>query len=213
MHHRRRRPERFDRDQAIVRHFRHEPRAGDAGKHLRHQMRRHRQHVGLRRLSGREPRQADEREEPVGRVVVRRHRGKRRRRLASARDALHHLLLLGVTGRFEEDVFADANERLDHRRIVHTPAALPKNLDGRFVGKPLAVRAIRSQRVETVDDRQNACADRNRLAGDAVRIAAAVPILVMAAHDRHDGEGESHQREDVRADVDVELHLLELGLR
>ncbi len=45
------------------------------------------------------------------------------------------------------------------------------------------------------------------------RIAAAVPVLVVRAHDRHDGVGEVDRRQDVGADVDVQLHLLELGRR
>ena len=35
----------------------------------------------------------------------------------------------------------------------------------------------------------------------------------MAAHDRHDRIRELDEREDVGADVDVQLHLLELGRR
>ena len=46
---------------------------------------------------------------------------------------------------------------------------------------------------------------------DAARIAAAVPALVVTADDRHDRIREVDQRQDVGADVDVQLHLLELG--
>ncbi len=92
------------------------------------------------------------------------------------------------------------------------PAPLDEDRDRLLVRQLAAVGTIRGERVEAVDDGEDAGADRDVLAGDAVRVPAAVPALVVAAHDRHDGKREIDEREDVRAHVHVFLHLLELGV-
>ncbi len=81
-----------------------------------------------------------------------------------------------------------------------------------LVAERRAIRPIRRQRVEAVDHRENPRANRNVGAGHAARIPGAIPVLVMAAHDRHDGVRKIDKRQDVGADIDVALHLLELGL-
>ena len=48
--------------------------------------------------------------------------------------------------------------------------------------------------------------------GDAARVPGAVPVLVMAPHDRHDGIRKIDKRQNVGADIDMALHLLEFGL-
>ena len=49
-----------------------------------------------------------------------------------------------------------------------------------------AVRAVLGHRVERVADGDDARAERDRLAAEAVGVAAAVPALVARAHDRRD---------------------------
>ena len=115
--------------------------------------------------------------------------------------------------RGNRDAPVDLDEGGDHARVVHAAAALAQDLQGRRLRHAAAIRTIRRERVEAVDDRQDPRADRDVLAADAARVAGAVPVLVMAVHDRHDGIRELHEREDVRADVDVALHLLELRVR
>ena len=75
------------------------------------------------------------------------------------------------------------------------------------------VDAHREHRVERVAGRDDAAAERNARAGDAVRVAGAVPALVVAAGDLL---GQAHHAgaavaQDLRADQRVHLHLVELG--
>ena len=84
------------------------------------------------------------------------------------------------------------------RRVVHRAAALLDDRDRRRVGHRRAIGPIRGQGVEAVDHRENARADRNLLAAQAARIPAAVPVLVMGAHDRHDRVGEVDRRRGCR---------------
>ena len=92
-------------------------------------------------------------------------------------------------------------------------AALDQDLDGGGIGHPQTIGPVGRQGVEAIDDREDPRADRNRRADQAARIAAPVPALVVGAHDRHDRIRELDEREDVGADVDVQLHLVELGGR
>jgi hypothetical protein len=65
-------------------------------------------------------------------------------------------------------------------------AISPKTGDVYYFGEdvlfrhPAAIRPIRRERIEAIDDRQNARANRNRFADDTPRVAGAVPVLVMA---------------------------------
>ena len=76
---------------------------------------------------------------------------------------------------------------------------------------PRPVRPIRRQRVETVDHREIREPIGIASPGETVRIAAAVPVLVMMPDDRRDREREADHREDVGADRRVALHDLVLG--
>ena len=76
---------------------------------------------------------------------------------------------------------------------------------------PAAVRAIGGQRVEAVDDGEDARAQGNLFALEAVGIAGAVPVLVVMPDDRGDGIGKLDRRQDLRADGRVALHGLELA--
>ena len=60
---------------------------------------------------------------------------------------------------------------------------------------------------------ENARADRNLFALEPVRIAGAVPLFVMAAHDRRHRIGELHALQNLGAHHRVDLHLLELFRR
>ena len=76
-----------------------------------------------------------------------------------------------------------------------------------------AIRAIGGQRVVAIDHRQDAGANRNLDALQSVRIAGAIPVLMMRANDRHHRIREVDRRQDVGADIDVQLHRLEFGRR
>ena len=74
----------------------------------------------------------------------------------------------------------------------------------------LVIRALRHQRVEIVDDRQDACAERDVLALQPGGIPLAVPALVMAEDQRRHRVRERDGADDVGADLRVRADLLEL---
>ena len=69
---------------------------------------------------------------------------------------------------------------------------------------------LRGQRVELIDDRQDAGAERNLLALEPARIPAAVPSLVMRQDERRDRIRKRHGSDDLRADLRMRPDLLEL---
>ena len=77
-------------------------------------------------------------------------------------------------------------------------------------GHGAAVRAIAGQGVVVVDDADDARAERDVLAGQAVGIAGAVPALVVRADQRHDRIRERHVRDDLGADARMRLDAGEL---
>ena len=111
------------------------------------------------------------------------------------------------------DLMPRLDESIDDGRVVHRAAAFHQDGDGGFVGHAPAVGPVRRQCVVAVDDRENARTNRDGVAFDAVRIAAAIPVLVVVADDRHHRIREVDRGENLGADRGVELHLLELGRR
>ncbi len=111
------------------------------------------------------------------------------------------------------EVGQQAHERVDHGRIQRLPRLVLHDLQ-RLLGRHrLVERPLRGQRVEVVHGRENARAERNLLARQAVRIALAVPALVVIQDERRHRIGERHVRDDLRADLRMHLHPLELFLR
>ena len=100
--------------------------------------------------------------------------------------------------------------RLDHLRVQPLARFLLQQPDRRFRGHRLVVRPLRHQRVEVVDDRQDARAERNLLTLQPGRIALAVPALVVAQDQRRHGIRERHRADDVGADLRMRADLLEL---
>ena len=76
----------------------------------------------------------------------------------------------------------------------------------------LVVRAIRRERVEVVHDRQDAGAERDVIALQPLRIALAIPSLVVAEDERRHRVRERHRADDLGADLRVNANLLELFL-
>ena len=74
----------------------------------------------------------------------------------------------------------------------------------------LVIRPLRHQRVEVVDDREDARAERNVVAPKSGGIALAVPPLVMAQNQRRHRIRERHRAHDVGADLRMRADLLEL---
>ena len=119
-------------------------------------------------------------------------------------------LLLGRGLRQQPGQHVD--EERDEHRIERAAGFLAKQADRAVGAERLVVRPLGRHRVVVVDDCQDARADRNRVARDPLRIAVAVPALVMAEDQRRDAEGERHRRDDFRADLRVDADLLELFL-
>ena len=122
-----------------------------------------------------------------------------------------HGMLPGSRGRHDPLVALTKVSTIAGSYIV--PRRSTQDRERLFVGHAAAIRAIGRERVEAVDDREDARADRDRFAGDAIGIAGAVPVLVVVADDGHDRIGKVDRRENLRADRRMQLHLLELGRR
>ena len=74
------------------------------------------------------------------------------------------------------------------------------------------IRTIARQRVEVVDDGQDARAERDLVALQTARVAFSVPPLVVREDERGHGIGKRYRRDDLRTDLRVDLHFAELLL-
>src|SRR3954468_21315866 len=77
-------------------------------------------------------------------------------------------------------------ERLDHRGVELGAGAALELGERRLVAARIRVGALRGDRVVGVADRDDARADRDLLAREPIRVAAAVPALVAEAHEPRD---------------------------
>ena len=107
----------------------------------------------------------------------------------------------------------DSQECLDRPRVECLAGFLFDERDRGINRHRLVIRARRRQGAEVVHEAQDAGAERDVLALEAARIAAAVPSLVMTENQRRDRIGKRHRRDDVGADLRVGLDLLELFRR
>ncbi len=74
------------------------------------------------------------------------------------------------------------------------PDVLLKNGERRVVADGLVVRPVGRQRIEIVDDAEDARAERDLVLLQAGRIAAAVPALVVAQDERRHRVRERNRR-------------------
>ena len=105
------------------------------------------------------------------------------------------------------------DEGLDDARIERLAAFLVQQADRGIEGHRLVVRPLRHQRVEVVDDREDARAERDLFALEAARVSLSIPPFVMAEDQRRHRIGKRHAADDFRADLRVDADLLELLLR
>ena len=91
------------------------------------------------------------------------------------------------------------------------PVAALDHLARRAIADRGAVGAVAGERVERVGEREHAGRERDLLAGQAVRVAAAVPALVVVADQRPRGLEERDLADDLLADQRVALHHLALA--
>ncbi len=105
------------------------------------------------------------------------------------------------------------DEHRHERRIERAARFVLQQPDRALVAERLVIRPLGRHRVVVVDDRQDARADRNVVARQPLRIALAVPPLVMAEDQRRHRIRERHGGDDLRADLRMDADLLELFLR
>ena len=138
----------------------------------------------------------------------RRRRGRRVRRHARQ---LARRLLAGFGFGGQRRIHVD--ERLHDARVERLAALLPQQADRGVEAHRLVIRPLRHQRVEVVDDREDARAERDLVALQPGRIALAVPALVVAEDQRRHRIRKRHAADDFGADLRVDADLLELFLR
>src|SRR6185369_13605986 len=104
------------------------------------------------------------------------------------------------------------DELLDYDRIEMNSRTAQQQRS-RFVERHAAAkRSIFANRVEAIDNRDNARGDGDLFAAQAVRITAAVPLFVVMPDDRNHWIREIHTTEDLGAHDRVDLHLLKLSM-
>lgn len=123
-------------------------------------------------------------------------------------------MLAGVIGllalrRFHQ-VREHGEKRLKHLRVERLASFPTEHVDRIFNADRLVVRSLRHERIEVIDDREDAGTDRYLLALQTSRIARAVPPLVVVADERRDWVGEGHHLDDVGAHLRMGLDSLEL---
>jgi hypothetical protein len=118
-------------------------------------------------------------------------------------------LLVGAL-RLVANLRQDLNERLDASRIERFAGFLLDQRNGRLERHRLVIRAIRGQRVEVVDEKQNPRAERNVVTLQAARVSTSIPPLVVILNERCDGVRKGDSRDDIRTDLRMCLYLLEL---
>ena len=120
-------------------------------------------------------------------------------------------LLRGFGFRRQRRIHVD--EPLHDPRVERLAALLPEQPDRGVEAHGLVVRTLRHQRVEIVDDRQDAGAEGNLLGLEPGGVALAVPAFVVAQDERRHGIGERHAADDFGAHLRVNSDLLEFFLR
>jgi hypothetical protein len=115
-------------------------------------------------------------------------------------------VLGGVAGRLVDALGDAVEQRLDDARVELGARAAAQLGLGRRVAEPLAVRPVGDERVVRVAGQDDARGERDVLAGEPVRVAAAVPALVLVA-DRRGHVAQAGQRsQDPLADDRVLAH-------
>ena len=130
--------------------------------------------------------------------------------LGHARQLARWLLARVGFGR-ERRIHVD--EGLHDVWIERFAALLSQQTDRRVEAHGLVVRALRHERVEVIDRRQNSRAERDVFGLEPRRIAFPVPAFVMAENQRRDRIRERHAADDFGPDLRVNADLLELLLR
>jgi len=98
------------------------------------------------------------------------------------------------------------HERFDDQRVELRARARTQLDDRQLFADRGAIRAIARHRVEGIAGEDDPGLERDRLAGQRVRIALAVEALVTGAHDAGDGDERRRAGEDALADDRVSTH-------
>ena len=127
------------------------------------------------------------------------------------RVLLHALLDREQRQRVPE-VRADLLKAVEQHRVERAALPVEDHGDGGIVAVRLFVAAVARQRVIYVRQRDDLRRDRDLLAEQAVRVAAAVPPLVVVPHDERHPLELGHLAKDVVSRHGAAAHLLPLGV-
>ena len=101
-----------------------------------------------------------------------------------------------------------AQERFDDMRVERLARFLLEQRDRAFDRHRLVIRPLGGQRVEVVNDRQDARAERDVVFRAIPLDTAAVPSLVVTEDERRDGIRKRHPADDSCADLRMDAYLL-----
>ena len=112
------------------------------------------------------------------------------------------------------EVVACCEEDIEHRGVELGAAPVAHDLERRLHGIGATVDPVAREGIEHIGDGGDAAFDRDRIAGEAVRVSAAVVALVMGEGDACSEVEQLRSRagEDAMTDRGVLLHLGPLGV-
>src|SRR6266511_4561932 len=105
----------------------------------------------------------------------------------------------------------DLRKTINDEWVVHRTPSLLENAESILVGQTWPIRTVGGQRIEAVNDRQNAGPYWDVRSGKLVGVTASIPAFVVMPHDWNDWIREFDRGKNIRPDTRMKLHLLELG--
>src|SRR5262249_6776668 len=95
------------------------------------------------------------------------------------------------TDRCRRDLWEYLDEGINDQWVVHPSTPFTQNLERLLIRQAWTIRAIRGQRIEAINHRQDARAERDIVAAEFRRVASAIPIFVMVPNDWNNRVGKA----------------------